>query len=256
MDLNPNYYSEQEPVLGTRNMWEYYFSPVSAVSPADAYRSGNWTDSGGVFPFQVMNPLFSGEMWLRETYDRYVRPRSETELALAQARASVEVGPGVLGVHFRGTDMRTSPGHPLPPLERQMFRKIDERLNQSHFDTIFLATEADTYVANFVARYGKRVTYLDIPRVGDINIFVEYPRPHHRYLLGLEAFIESKLLAECGGLVCGYSGLSEMAHALGRDDFTSVEKIWNGRVPGTRLAAKHFWSYRSVAPRILGGFRT
>lgn len=36
-------------------MWEYLFYPVSAVSPAvaDAYRSGDWTDSGGVFPTQA-----------------------------------------------------------------------------------------------------------------------------------------------------------------------------------------------------------
>lgn len=192
---------------------------------------------------------------MRETYDRHVRPRTETELALAQARASVEVGSEVLGVHFRGTDMRTTPGHPLPPLERQMFRKINERLNQSHFDTIFLATGAATYVASFVARYRERVSYLDIPRVGHNKIFVEYPRPNRRYLLDLEAFIETKLLAECGGLVCGYSALSEIARALGRGDFTSVEKIWNGRVPRQKLAAKYFWSYRSTAPRILGGLK-
>lgn len=128
-------------------------------------------------------------------------------------------------------------------------------MNSSNVDTIFLVTEAESYIQSFARRYGQRLSYLDVIRQGAINIFVDRPRNNHRYLLGLENLIETRLLAECGGLVCGYSGLSEMAHVLGRENFQTVDKVWNGRVPaGPKIVASHIWSYRQAAPRILGGF--
>jgi hypothetical protein len=202
-----------------------------------------------------MTPLFSEQTWMRTIFEKYVRMRPETLAAIDLARQSVDVGAHVLGVHFRGTDMRTAPGHPLPPSENQVFRRIDKLLDESNFERIFLVSEAEQYVMSFQERYGKRISFLDVSRQGAVNIFVEYPRDKHRYLLGLEALIETHLLAECGGLVCGFSGLSEMAQILGRENMQTVVKIWNGRVPvGPKLLSNYFWSYRERAPRILGGF--
>jgi hypothetical protein len=255
MELHRNYYSEERAILGTRNMWEYYFLPVSSVTREEAYQEGLSLDSGGVFPHSVMNSLFSNELWLLEIFNRYVQLRQETQSALNKARSTVNVGPSVLGIHFRGTDMRTTPHHPLPPTEGQMFRRIDERLNTSDVDKLFLVSEAESYVNSFARRYGSRLSFLDFSRQGKVDIFVDRPRKNHRYLLGLENLIETKLLSECGGLVSGYSGLSEMAHVLGRENLQTVEKIWNGRVPGRpKLLTKHIWSYRQAAPKFLGGF--
>ncbi len=255
MELHRNYYSEDRAIHGTRNMWEYYFLPVSSVTREEAYQEGQSLDSTGVFPNSVMNPLFSSEQWLLEIFNRYVQFREETQLALNIARSTVNVGAGVLGIHFRGTDMRNTPHHPLPPTKGQMFRRIDERLNSSDVDKLFLVSEAESYVNSFVRRYGSRLSYLDFSRQGKVDIYVDRPRNNHRYLLGLESLIETKLLSECGGLVSGYSGLSEMAHVLGRENLNTVEKIWNGRVPGRpKLLTKHVWNYRRVAPKFLGGF--
>ena len=255
MELHSNYYSEPKAVLGTRNMWEYYFAPVSSATRAEVYGDGGSVDSGGMFPHSIMSTLFSDEIWLQEIFKKYIRLRPETQAALDIARASINVGPSVLGIHFRGTDMRTQPSHPLPPTLKQMFRRIDKHLNSANIDKLFLVSESETYVKSFVRRYGKRLSFLDVSRQSTVDIFVDRPRKNHRYLLGLENIIEMNLLAECGGLVCGYSGLSEMAHVLGRSNFLTVDKIWNGRVPdGPKLVSKHIWSYRRVAPRILGGF--
>jgi hypothetical protein len=255
MELHGNYYSEFTPVLGTRNVWEYYFEPVSLATRSEAYANGRFVDSEGVFPHSIMGSLFSEEAWLLEVFKKYIRLRPETQAALNLARDSVNIGPRVLGVHFRGTDMRTEPSHPLPPTLKQTFKRIDNLLNSANIDRLFLVSEAESYVKSFVQRYGKRLSFLDVSRQSKVNVFVERPRKNHRYLLGLENLIETQLLAECGGLVCGYSGLSEMAHLLGRENFITVDKIWNGRVPeGPKLATKYTWSYRRAVPRILGGF--
>lgn len=256
MESHDNYYTELGAIHGSKNVWEYYFEPVSIVSQEEAYRSGDWIDSGGGFPHGVLNPLFSGEPWLPKMWKKYIRFRPETQAAIQdqKQKRGVFLGPEVLGIHFRGTDMRTQAGHPLPPTEKQIFRRIDECLDSNGFDNLFLVTEAEIYVRAFSQRYGKRLSYLDILRQGEVDIFVSRPRTNHRYILGLENIIETSLLSECGGLVSGYSGISEMAQVLNRD-FRVVDKIWNGRVPRyPKLVSKNIWSYRQRAPRILGGF--
>lgn len=254
MELNRTYYSEPHPIRGTKNTWEYYFEPVSSISPKQAYASGEWISSEGLFPFQVMTPFFSELRWLREIYSKYIRLNRTSRNEFDRSKKSVEIGPRVLGVHFRGTDMRTLPLHPMPPSEKQIFKRVDFQLDHSNFDRIFLVTEADSYLKKFQQRYGERLSFSDIPRFGQTDIFVDRPRRNHRYLLGLEALTEMLLLSECGGLISGYSGLSEMAHLLGHKNLSTVSKIWNGTVPTRTILAKHLWIYKSVVPRIFGGF--
>ena len=255
MERNSNYYSELEQIHGSRNVWEYYFQPVSSVSPAAVYAGGDWLDSAGRFPHEVMTPLFSDVQWIPEVWKKHIRLRPETHSAIDESEKNVYIGPEVLGIHFRGTDMRTFPGHPMPPTEKQMFRRVDAHLNDGSFTKLFLVTEAESYVQLFANRYGKRLSYLDVARQGKEDIFRSRPRKNHRYLLGLENIVETHLLSRCGGLVSGYSGMSEMAQVLSRD-LKTVDKIWNGRVPPRpKFVANRVWSYRASVPRILGGFK-
>ena len=256
METYPTYYSESAPVFGTRNAWEYYFDPVSSISPKDAYRSHDWIDSLGNFPHDITSTRFSEESWMKETYDKYICLRPETQSALNQYRNRIEPGSKTLGVHFRGTDMKTEPHHPLPPSKAQMFRKIDYHLSESDFDGVYLVTEDESYVESFLRRYGsERLKFLGIPREGKVKIFKEYPRSNHRYLQGLESLIETHLLAECGGIICGHSGQSEFALLLANHHQRVVEKIYNGVVPGNKFLAKYAYLVKSRAPRGLGGFK-
>ena len=151
--------------------------------------------------------------------------------------------------------MRNAPHHPMPPTESQVFRRVDYCLDQLGFDRIFLVSDHEEYVESFSRRYGDRLRYLDVARSGKSDIYHEYPRPMHRYLLGLEVLTETHLLSECGGLISGYSGVSEMADVLSRGKYRHLEKIWNGRVRGGRFGAKYLWSYRSRMPPFVGGFK-
>ena len=143
MERNGNYYSELEEIHGSRNVWEYYFEPVSSVCAEEVYRAGDWLDSDGRFPHELMTPLFSGHQWIPEVWKKHIRLRPETHSAITESKSNVFTGPEVLGIHFRGTDMRTHPGHPLPPTEKQVFRRVDAHLNDGSFSKLFLGAFGD-----------------------------------------------------------------------------------------------------------------
>ena len=254
MQNYPGTYSESEPILGTHNMWEYYFQPVGRIESVGGMDSMQMVDSGGQYPFQVLNFPYAAVPWLPAIYDRYVRLRDESISAIDAARIAIEPDDATLAVHFRGKEMRNALHHPMPPSEQQILRRIDLCLEQHSFDRIFLVTEGADYVDAFKRRYGRMVNYLDVARSGSENIDHEYPRPHHRYLLGLEILTEASLMSECGGLVCGYSNVSQMTEVMARGNFKVLERIWNGKLRGGRFVAQHLWNFRSRAPRILGGF--
>ena len=51
----------------------------------------------------------------------------------------------ILGIHFRGTDQKTAPRHPLPATKKQMTNLIDSLNSKHNYDKIFLATEEKDY---------------------------------------------------------------------------------------------------------------
>ena len=255
MRNHPSIYTESQPILGTTNMWEYYFEPLNKVTLEEAYASAHWLDSEGRYPSEVMESLVYGTPWLLDTFDRNIRLRSETEAALNISRARLGVSRKLLGVHFRGTDMRTTAGHPMPPTEEQLFKRVDMALNNNDFEKIFLVSEHQDYVKAFERRYGARLTYMDGPRKGATNSIAITSEAGDRYRLGLEVLLETLLLSECGGLISGYSGLSEMSRVLSRGEYRVSDQVWNGRLRGGRLGSKYLWDYRSSAPRFLGGFK-
>lgn len=99
------------------------------------------------------------------------------------------------------------------------------------------------------------ITFVDMERNRNYyseleEIFSSRPRKKHRYLLELANIVENHLLSRCGGLVSGYSGMSEMAQVLS-GDLEIADEIWDGRVPQRpKFLAKHTSSYRGGVPRI------
>ena len=51
----------------------------------------------------------------------------------------------VLGVHFRGTSYKRSPGHPLPATKKQILKIIKNLISKEKYDKIFLVTEEKNY---------------------------------------------------------------------------------------------------------------
>lgn len=206
--------SEDKAVFGVANVWECYFEPVSDVGVQQTYSTGRWRDSGGQFPHSVLPTLISqsADLFVR-AFNRYVSLNERSRAYLNSAAVDAQISESTLSIHFRGDDMRTAKNHPMRPTTKQILRRIDKALGHHGFRDIFLVAEQD-YVRDFSRRCGSSPRFLDVARYGKHDIYSDYVRPMHRYFLGLEVLTETLLLFRGGGLVSGYSGVSEMAHVF------------------------------------------
>lgn len=223
MENHPTRYNEDSDELGTRNAWEYYFeqpaglslSEALALDPLDNQGSVDGpftTDPDAVFPA----PLLSRA---RDLIDRYIRVKPEI-LAKADAILQPIVQSDVLGVHVRGTDMRTGllPEHPIPPTASTFLDQAAALDREFHFRTVFLACDEHETVEIFRGHFGSRLLVNPGHRTSasgsypsDYHWLFAHQRHHHRYLLGLEVLLDALLLSRCGHLLCGLSNVSKSA---------------------------------------------
>lgn len=254
LETHPSIYQEPELVNGTRNVWEYYFEPVSSVSKKFAFEH-NTHQPGGEYPrgipYSMLKRPFFMDMW-----QKYVKFNDLTNKSLEGMGSASSVGPRTLGIHFRGQEMRTEAGHPLPPTMRQMLAAARNTLENRNFDQIFLATEAEQYVPAFRRAFGSRLEVSPTFRLRNRNAYTvrKAPRKLHMYNLGLEALNEAVTLSKCGGFIGCDSNLSDAAAMLGAGlhEFSAV--LSNG--PNYRISgARHVnWRMRAITPARLGGF--
>lgn len=250
----PSVYQEEHPINGTKNVWEYYFEPVSKLTLEEIYRDQDYVNSGGGYPHEIVNSLITKTPEFLGAYSQWVKLNPSTQEATEKALSALDINENTLGVHFRGGDMRRTKNHPMPPSFRQMSTRIDLALESQGFDSIHVVTEHEDYLSEFRNRYGNKLKFLDVARYGRHEIYREYVRPNHRYLLGLEVLVETQCLARAGGLISGYSGVSEMAETLSAVKYRHLDKVWNGRLPFGGNLGERFWNFRANSPRILGGF--
>lgn len=249
--------AENQMVLGTSNVWNYFFEPVSRYKLSDLMNLDNVIYSDGSHPDNIGFP-YSKLDWIRPCFQKFIRFRKETYNFIESSSRSLELGSKTLAVHFRaGVDMRTMPNHPIPPTRKQIVKSIDLALGTNDYSTIFLACDVEDEVNYLKRRYGIRLQCLNAHREirnGDDWHFLEGPRKYQR---GLEVLADSYLLSRCGGLIAGYSGVSQFAEIM-RDSENSyyTNLIWNGLLSGNERVAKYQFRIKSILPNHLGGFKT
>lgn len=232
-------YSEEEPVCGETNAWNYYFENVGGVRLQDAYDSGKYV-------LAEARPLHKyADKYCEPTYryptgrtidyyyplqKRYMRIRPEiVEKFEKKWEDFVRGRDKILGVHVRGTDMRNDLGHPVPAAVEAYIDQAGKILGRdSRIDAIFLSTDETDVTEAFqkaFAKRGIRVFWNEAFRVGSDPGAVKKtgvhetkpvnPRERHKYLLGMEVLCDAWCLAKCNYLLCGYSNI------------TNVVLIWN-----------------------------
>ncbi len=248
--------SKNNIVLGTRNVWNYFFEPVSSYELSDLMNLENVVYSNGLHPENIGFP-YSQLDWIQPCFQKFIRFREETYDFLDSSSRSLELGSKTLAVHFRaGVDMRTMPNHPIPPTRKQIIKSIDLALENHDYSSIFLACDVEEEVVILKRRYGGRLQYLPANREirnGDDWHLLEGPQKYQR---GLEVLADSYSLSRCGGLIAGYSGVSQFAEIM-RDSENSfyTNLIWNGRLRSSTLLAKYQFKFKSILPNYLGGFK-
>lgn len=220
-------YYEPDGIDGEKNAFLYFFSPVSEVGNIDhACHVVKTAESHYV---QVKAQFDAVSYDVSDAYvdamacmvKKYIRYNKQTSEYLEQEYQRLLGGGKVLGVHFRGTDFRKGyNNHPIPVQIEQEIEKVQELLERSGYDRIFLATDEQAAVERFRTVFGERVCiYEDTFRdqgTDESIAFSDDKRDKHRYHLAREVLRDQYTLTHCNGLVCGYSNVTFIARVMRR----------------------------------------
>lgn len=234
MENYPTLYSEEEPVDGTNNAWNYYFENIGNVGLDEVYASGRYimgkdkyltkyAEKYSMFPYRYPS----------ERMIAYYAPIIKKNLRIKQSlvneykREWIEKTSGsnnILGIHIRGTDMKNNLGHPMPAPVSEYIRRTHEML-EKHPDIsrIFLATDENEIKEAYEQEFeGSAATLFmneafrawddgHVKKTGLHEMKIDNPRPHHKYLLGKEVLRDAWFLSRCQYLLCGHSNITNVA---------------------------------------------
>lgn len=140
------------------------------------------------------------------TMAKYLSFRDEVRAEINKALSERGISSRVLGVHIRGTDYKKNyKNHPKYISPEEYYPHIDAALKTGRFDKIFLATDDNEILEEFIAHYGKeKILYADdINRgSGTKGIHINARDP---YRAGVEVICDMACLAGCGGIVSSLS---------------------------------------------------
>lgn len=252
-----NIYSEKETTNGTNNAWEYYFKQISPYDLKEVYQSKRvFFCDGWIVPAAVCEQFpDSDENFLNGvSYKKFCETHLQFQDSVKNELKKYDhfFEQRILGIHFRGKEFNIAQLHPFCPTVEQMFRYTDEILEKYKIEKIFMVTEEKDYLDLFIKKYGEKVLYSNALRVPKINAYnLLNPRPHHRYLLGMEALVDATLLAKCTGMLCGHSNLSGHSLKMGEHEFAYV--INNGINHKKWYVARFAFNIKKYLPAKWGG---
>jgi len=212
-------YSENHPVNGTSNPFEYYFEqPMVASRDCDKYRymvSCRECDQELANKLKPSNGYDYSDRYLDELArisNKYIRFNEPTRKYLEEGIRRLIGEKKTLGVHVRLSDFKKGfYGHPTCVSADNHLRKAKEALALYGYEQVFLATDDIDTIELFRTEFGNRVVFYDdvIRTTGDVSVaFSENERYNHHYLLGLEVLRDMYTLSICQGLIAGKSQIS------------------------------------------------
>lgn len=245
MENFPILYSEEQPVDGEKNAWNYYFENVGSVSLEEAYDSGSFV-MGQDMPLHKYEGKYCVGSYRYPTKRAiaYYAPIIEKNIVLkrelkdsfdADWNKKVSKDDKILGIHVRGTDMKNNLGHPVPAAISAYLEQAKKILAEnSEITGIFLATDEYNAIEAFQNEFQDtkwRLLMTDAFRVWDTGekkrtgiheMQVENARPMHKYLLGREVLNDAYFLKKCDYLLCGHSNISNVALLWNHNRFKQV----------------------------------
>lgn len=253
-EYNDAEYDDSDP-RAKGNAWRYYFEPVSSMSLEESQRSELVLYAKGAFPPGYPGAI-SHSSDLRETTLRNIRIREDIMSYFVKERELILGKSRVLGVHFRGQDMKVAASHPLPPTNNQMLEAIEHALLLNSYDRIFVVSQAQECIELLQKTYGPMVYFTKTFRTrGSVNAYkIPPPRPMHKYMLGKEVLIDMLLLSQCNSLVSSQSNVSEVARIFNDYSYEVDLVIDNGLNSSLSTVASILWASRNILPGWLGGF--
>ena len=252
-------YSEETPILNSMNPWEYYFEPVARLTMSDLKSCKEVIYSDGSHPKNVPFPWANLKNFVN-VFDKYIKFNQETSNFIDSGIAELGIDSKTLGVHFRAArGMRRSTNHPIQPTRTQIRNLIDHELEVNIFDKIFLASDVEEEIQFFKKRYGKFLLYFNSARFKSSNSIpprIPGVRINHNYLLGLEVLREAYSLSLAGGLIAGFSGVSQLAEIMRQPNRKyRTFLIDNGKLSHYKILARYQFIVKSSLPARIGGLQ-
>lgn len=251
----PSIYNESKKIYGTNNSWEYFFENFTNIDIDEIYQSKNVFITSNNFEKNFLKDLnteeikkdFRENIIVKKKYNKLVENFAEKHFKNKK----------ILGVHFRGTSYKRSPGHPFPATKKQILKKIKEIQIKEKIDKIFLVTEEKNYKDFLLSKFGSKIIYLKSPYRSNINdAFKIYPRNIHRFKLGREAVIETLLLSKCDIFIYVTSNIASASIAWNLNSKQKKYKINNGINSNNIFLSQILWYIKKNIPSFLGGFRS
>ena len=137
-------YNERKKINNIENSWNYYFENVSNFTLDEVYKSNR--------VIIVSDKFFSHFIYDMENknisnlINEFIFIKKNF-IKISDNFRKKFFGKKTLGVHFRGTSYKQSPGHPLPATKEQMVRLVKKILEKDNIDKIFLSTEEKDYLS-------------------------------------------------------------------------------------------------------------
>ena len=202
----------------TKNVFEYYFKPVSSVDYKEINdcRTVIEKKSRNGFFFMKHNNGYATEQdeveKLGYLFKKYICLNAETKRYIEMNLKKIICSDTVLAVHVRGTDFNVGfKDHPRVIAAEEYLAKTKELYDSHKYTRIFLATDDINALELFKNEFKDELLYYaDTFRsensVGPHN--TPSNRSMHYYKLGLEVLRDIFTLANCDSLICGLSGVA------------------------------------------------
>lgn len=221
-------YSEDEPVNGETNAWNYYFENVGDTGLDEAYQSGKYVFgkeramheySGRYSKANYRFPSDKSVAYYHPIIEKYLRIKKDILNGFEKEYQEKFVGKAI-GIHVRGTDMKNDLGHPLPAKTESYFKSVKGILaHDAQVKTLFLATDEKEVVVAFEKEFrGKYLLVIndvfrsdeqdETRKTGIHEMKVENAREFHKYKMGMEVLKDAWFLSKCDYLVCGHSNIT------------------------------------------------
>lgn len=244
------WYNEKKSIKGEKNSWNYYFEKINKFNLKEVYQSKNVIFSDDEYP-RGMPMSASKSQELINIFNKNIKIKKNIKISYNKFYQKNIYGKKVLGIHFRGCDLKSYRGHPFPATKQQMFNLCKKLY--SEYDLFFLSTEEKDYLDFFKKNFEDKLIYFNSYRSYK-NSYLYYPRKNHRFILGRDILLEAMILSSCNGFVFTNSNVSEAAKIFSINKNQKLYEIRNGRNSKNIFISRWLWYYKSVAPISLGGF--
>jgi len=243
------WYNEKKKIKNTYNAWNYYFKNLNKYKLDDVYNSQNVIFSDNKYP-ENMPMSVSKSLQLVKIFNKFIRVNNNIYNRFEKFKKKT-FNKKILGIHFRGSDLKSYRGHPFPATKSQIFNLIQKYIDD--YDYIFLSTEEKKYLDFFKNKFKKKLIFFNSYRSYK-NSYLYYPRKKHRYYLGRDILIEAMLLSSCNMFIFTNNNVSEAVKLFSIFKNQKRLEVKNGRNSNNIIICRFLWYYKSFVPKFLGGF--